>query len=153
MKDADEKNKDEKKQDRIKPRQNEKNKEPDLQGDGRKKGLLDGPPSFAQQHTYPEVDNWKKYGKRHIFQRKFITDHHLETPSQFAGNFTLVATTNGWIITTTNNVANWSSSRAKPRSNMINSRKGGHPIHLRSIVRQPPQGCHRVHAWYKMKHR
>ena len=84
---ADEKKKYEKKQDGRKPRQIEKDKEPDIQGDGRNKLPPDGPPNFTQQQPDPEVDNCKNRVKRHIFQHKLITDQHLETSSQFAGQF------------------------------------------------------------------
>ena len=67
--------------------ESEKDKDPDLQGDGRNKRLQDGPPKFTQQQPDPEVDNWQKHVKRHIFQHKFITDHHLKISSQFAGQF------------------------------------------------------------------
>ena len=48
VKDADDKNKDDKKQDGRKPRQIEKDKEPDLQGNVRKKRPPDGPPNVTQ---------------------------------------------------------------------------------------------------------
>ena len=87
VKDVDDKNKDEGKKDGRKTRQIEKDKELDLQGNGRKKRTSYGPPKFMQQHSDPEVENWQKHVKRKIFQRKFITNHHLETSSQFAGTF------------------------------------------------------------------
>ena len=31
---------------------------------------------------------------------------------------------------------------------MINTSKGGRPIHIRDVFRQPPQGCHRLHVEY-----
>ena len=87
VKDVDDKKKDEKKQDGWKPRQIEKDKESDLQGDGRNKRLPDGPTNFTQQQADPEVYNWQNHVKSHIFQHKFITEQHLETSSQFAGQF------------------------------------------------------------------
>ena len=57
MKYADDKNKGKKKQDGRKPRHIEKDKETDLQGDGRKKRPLDGPPNVTQLHPDPEVEN------------------------------------------------------------------------------------------------
>ena len=73
------------KKDGRKTFQIEKDKEPGLQGDGRKKRPSDGTPNFTQQHPDPEVDNWQNHVKHHIFQHKFITDQHLKTSSQFAG--------------------------------------------------------------------
>ena len=87
VKDADEKNKDKKKQGGRKPCQIQKYKEPDIQGDGRKKLPLYGTPNCTQQQPGPEVDNWQKHVKRHIFQHKLITDQNLETSSQFMGQF------------------------------------------------------------------
>ena len=78
MKDADDKKKDQKKIDGRKPLKIEKYKEPDLQGDDRKKRPPDGPPNFTQKQPDPELYNWKNHVKRHIFQHKFITDQHLE---------------------------------------------------------------------------
>ena len=66
MKDADDKNKGKKKQDGRKPRHIEKDKETDLQGDGRNKCPPEGPPHVTQQHTDPEVENGKRHVKRHI---------------------------------------------------------------------------------------
>ena len=68
-------------------------------------------------------------------------------------NFPVVATTAGWITSTTKKMENWGTSRARLRSNMINANKKGHPIHLRDIFHQPPQGCHRVQKGYKMQRR
>ena len=62
----------------------EKEKEPDLQGNGRRKIPPDNPPNFTQKQIDPEVDNWKNHVKCHIFQHKFITDEYLETSLQFA---------------------------------------------------------------------
>ena len=87
VKDADDRKKDEKKQEGRKPRQIEKDKEPDLQGDGRKKLPQYGPPNVTQQHPEPKVENWQKHVKRHIFQHKFINDQNLKASSQYAGQF------------------------------------------------------------------
>ena len=87
VKDSDDKKKDEEKQDGRKTRQIETHKEPYLQGDGRKKRPPDGPPNFTHHQPEPEVYNWQKYVKRHIFQHEFITDQHLKTSLQFAGKF------------------------------------------------------------------
>ena len=78
VKDADKKNKEEKKKDRRKPLQNNKDKYLYLHGDVRKKHPQDGPPRVIQQQPDPEVENWQKHVKRHIFQHKFITDQHLK---------------------------------------------------------------------------
>ena len=85
---ADDKNKEEKKKYGRKPRHNEKDKDPDLQGYVRKKRPQDGPPQVTQKYTDPEVENWKKHVKCHIFQHKFITDQNLEASSKFTGKFT-----------------------------------------------------------------
>ena len=61
------------KKDGRKPLQSEKDKDPDLQGGGRKKRPSQGLPNFTQQQPDPEVENWKKHVKYHIFQHKFIT--------------------------------------------------------------------------------
>ena len=87
VKNDDEKKKQEKKQEGRKPRQNEKNKDPDLQGDVRKKRPQDGPPQVIQQQPDPEVENWKKHVKRHIFQHICVTDQNLEASSQLSGKF------------------------------------------------------------------
>ena len=70
-----------------KPLQNEKDKDPDIQGDGRNKRPQYGPPQVMQQQPDLEVGNWKNRVKCCIFQHTFITDHHLEASSQFAGQF------------------------------------------------------------------
>ena len=77
VKDADDKNKDEKKQDWRKPLHIEKDKEPDLQGNFRKKHPPDGPPKLTQQQPEPEVYNWQKHVKRNISQHKLIISFFL----------------------------------------------------------------------------
>ena len=67
-----------KKKDGRKPHQIEKDKDLDLQGDGRKKLPPHDPPNVTQQQPV----------KHQIFQHKFITEHQLEASSQFAGKFT-----------------------------------------------------------------
>ena len=78
MKDADDKNKEEKKHDRRKPRYNDKDKDPYIQGDGRKKRPQYVPPQVTQKNPDPEVENCQKHVKCHIFKHKFITDQHLK---------------------------------------------------------------------------
>ena len=63
--------------------ESEKDKDPDLQGDGRNKLSPDYPPNFTQKQLEPEVYNWQKHVKRQIFQHKLITDHHLEISLQY----------------------------------------------------------------------
>ena len=87
VKDADEKMKDEKKQDRRKPLQIEKDEEQDLQGDARKKRPPDGPPNVKQNLPDLEKENWQNHVKCHILQQKIITDQHLEASLQFAAKF------------------------------------------------------------------
>ena len=70
-----------------KPLQNEKDKDPDIQGDGRKKSLPEGPPNVTQQQPDPEIENWENHVKRHIFQHKFITYQNLKASSQLRGQF------------------------------------------------------------------
>ena len=71
-----------------KPLQNEKDKDPDIQGDGRNKRPQYGPPQVMQKQTDPEVENWKNHVKRHILQYTFINYQHLKASLQFAGQFT-----------------------------------------------------------------
>ena len=154
---------DEKNKDGRKPHRNEKYKEPDLRGDGRKQ--------FPQMVLLTSRSNrltWKyKTGKSMWSVTSYNINSLLNSTSKnhrnLWDNLPVAATTAGWKTTTTNNVANWSTSRERPRSNIINAIKGGNPIHLRDVVHQHPlppmvatgckQGAHKVHTVYNMQHR
>ena len=88
VEDADDNKKDEEKQDGRKTCQNDEDKDPDLQGHGGKKVPQYGTTKVTQQQPDPEVENWQKHVKHHIFQNNFITDQHLEVSSWFAGKYT-----------------------------------------------------------------